>query len=484
MTHFQVITQLTFPKHLNILYHSSADVVLSMYMKKGVDMRSSHYNIYKKRNSKYILLNTLTGAVARIDEETKSLLEKKINKIPENILKLFYDNGFVVADDCDERKILAYHFDREKYNVIPKGVGYTVATTYACNLACPYCYEGPEKDTETLDNKKVDILLKNIERNLSKRDFKSLSITLYGGEPLLAYRQCVHLMKGASAICNEQNKEFKGDLVTNGVLINEEILNTLLKPYCDSIQITMDGGRETHDKRRIRKDGSGTYDILLDVLELLWDADINFTLKFNVDRENADTFTDLLEDLKERGLMNIKKTIGRIYPADIKKFGEGCASYTEKCFSIEEMTEYANKVREQLDITGRSKKSLIIPRYSPCTFDRDDMYVVDPYLDLYNCWEFLGQKDKKVGYIDENGKTVFNYEFYEQMSRNPFKFAECRDCVYLPMCGGGCAAEAYFEKGTYHSSPCGEGNYSLQRYMEQCIDILGEEMVSVSSEES
>lgn len=442
-------------------------------------MKSSLYNIYKKTKSNYIVLNTLTAAVARIDEDTKLFLEESPDNIPKNILEMFCENGFVVEDRCDERKLLAYHFDRDKYHVIPKGVGYTVAMTYACNLACPYCYEGPEKDTKMLDNKKVDIVLKNIDKNLSKRDFKSLSITLYGGEPLLAYRQCVHLMKGAFAICEEQNKEFGGDLITNGVLINEEIVDTLLKPYCDSIQITMDGGRETHNKRRIRKDGSGTYDTLLDVLELLWDADLNFTLKFNVDRENADTFTELLEDLKKRGLENIRKTIGRIYPADIKKFGEGCASYTEKCFSVDEMTEYVNKIHEQVGVTKRSKESLVVPRHSSCTFDRDDMYVVDPYLDLYNCWEFLGKKDMKVGYIDENGETIFNCDYYEQMSRDPFVFAECRDCVYLPMCGGGCAAEAYFENGTYHSSPCGKGNYSLQRYMERCIDILIEEMVSV-----
>jgi hypothetical protein len=67
-------------------------------VQKGGSMKRSRYNVYTKSDSEYILFNTLTGAVAQIDEETKYLLEEDPNSIPENFLNMFLNNGFVVED--------------------------------------------------------------------------------------------------------------------------------------------------------------------------------------------------------------------------------------------------------------------------------------------------------------------------------------------------------------------------------------------------
>lgn len=411
------------------------------------------------------MFNTLTWAVAHVDEETKTLLDENPSKIPDTILKELLENGFVVEDSCDERKKLAYYFDRDKYNVIPDTLGYVVAVTYACNLRCPYCYEGTVKDIKTLNNKKLDILLKNIDKTLSKKDFNVLQIGLYGGEPLLAYDKCVRLMEGVSRLCDEHGTELQGSIVTNGVLITEEVIDTLLNPYCYRIQLTMDGGREAHNTRRIRKDGSGTYDIILNTIKLLSHTDIYVDIRLNIDRENADTFIELFKDLKKEGLGNISKSLGWIHPPDAERLGDGCPGYAEKCFSHQEMAEFEDRIINQMKEMGISYEMPEISKHIPCTYDREDMWLVDPYLNLYKCWEFLGQKDKKVGYINENGEIVFHYEYYEQMSRNPFEFEDCRDCTYLPLCAGGCAAQAYLEKGTYHSSCCGREKYSIQKYI-------------------
>ncbi len=450
-------------------------------------MKSSIYNIYKKGKNGYVLLNTFASSVVYIDDETKHFLEENPDRIPEDILKMLFENGFVVEDSCDEKKVLAYHIDRDKYNVLPRDLDYTVVMTYACNLSCPYCCQGLNKDTETLDTKRTDILLKNIEKNLNKKDFKALGISLYGGEPLLAYHQCVKLMEGAFRICDEQNKGFRGDIVTNGVLINEDVIENLLKPYCGKVQITMDGGREIHDRRKRRKDGGGTYDTLLDVLELLRDAKIKTNLRLNIDKENADSFTELCRDLKDRGLEDIRRYLGWIFSYETGEEMEGCVSCAGKYFSSDEILEIEDQVSEQLGVK-RVSDELLLPvtlRHEPCPFDREDNYVVDPYLDIYSCKEFIGFKDKIVGHIDENGETILNYEYYEQLSRDPLTFEECKDCKYLPFCAGGCARRAYHETGTYHSSHCGGHTYSLQKLMDKGMDNLTRRLVlSVSGEKA
>jgi uncharacterized protein len=434
-------------------------------------MKSSQYNIYLKEDEGYILYNSLTSAAAQIDEETKYLLEENPDSIPENFLNMFLNNGFVVEDQCDEKKIFAYRLGMEKYNIVHNMLSYTVAMTYACNLACPYCYEGTEKDVKTLDDKKVDILLKNINKNMTQKDFSLLKIVLYGGEPLIAYNQCVQLMEGISRICDEYSKPYRGNMLTNGVLITEDVIDTLLKPYCSWVQITMDGGREAHNKRRIHKDGSGTYDTLLGVLELLRDKDMNFSLNLNVDKENVNTFAELSRDLKERGFKNLQIILARIHSS--AGSAKGCASFAEKCFSYGEM-KVADKVYEQISEITNSQKSLGIPKFGFCQFDRGDQYTVDPYLYLYKCAGFVGQKDMKVGFIDENGETVFNYEYYEQMSRNPLEFKECSNCKYLPICVGGCAAQSYLENGTYYSSLCKKHKDSHRKYVKKSIRALME----------
>lgn len=434
-------------------------------------MKSSLYNMYKRGRSGYVLLNTLTNATARIDEEIKTLLDRDPDNIPKDILEMLHENGFVVEDGCDEKKIVAYWFDKDKYNVFLRDLVYTVAVTYACNLGCPYCFQGTQKGIGILDTERADILLKNIDRNLSQKEFKALGLTLYGGEPLLAYRQCVQIMKGASRICDQQNKEFRGSIVTNGVLIDEEVVGTLLKPYCQWVQITMDGGREVHNKRKMRKDGSGTYDALLHVLELLRDAHVDVNLRLNVDRGNIDAFADLSRDLAERGLQDIKKYVGWVQPSHAERRGEGCSNYAETCFTVDEIVELENHVYRQMGRMRASDGTSLTFKHDPCMFDREDSYLVDPYLDLYNCWEFMGIKDRKVGHISESGEMVFNSEYYEQMSRNPLEIEECTDCTYLPFCAGGCAAYAYHENGTYHSSPCRKTNYS-RTYLGRCIETI------------
>lgn len=434
-------------------------------------MKSSLYNIYRKDKTGYGIFNTFTWAVGHIDEELKTLLDEDPDKIPDDILKSFLENGFLVEDTYDERKKLAYYFDKDKYNVIPYYSIYIVAVTYSCNLRCPYCYEGTEKDTESLNSKRVNILLKNIEKTLKKRDFHAFMLGLYGGEPLLAYNQCVQLMKGAFKICNEHNTPCEGNIVTNGVLITKEVVDDLLRPYCSMVQITLDGEREVHNKRRMFKDGGGTYDIILDVIELMKDAGIDVEVRLNVDKENAHTFGALFKELVDRGLNSVPVSPGWVHPPDEKRSGEGCAGYGHHCFSHEEMADFEECIYEQMDELKITHESPRLSKHNPCTFDREDAYLVGPYLDLYKCWEFIGQKEKKVGYIDETGEMIFNYEFYEQMSRNPFNFEECRTCAYLPLCGGGCAARAYLENGTYLSPSCGRYRYTA----EKCIDKYMEE---------
>ncbi|MEG1058553.1 MAG: radical SAM protein, partial [Lactococcus sp.] len=141
---------------------------------------------------------------------------------------------------------------------------FLIVPTYACNLKCIYCYEdsylinqrGLTSDVMQLTNQ-----FTTIDSIVSKSGFhnREIAITLMGGEPLL--KTNVRIIETALELSKQRG--YKVNVVTNGVDLGCFI--DLFVNYFDvlsHIQITLDGSQDVHDKRRIYRDGSGSFDII------------------------------------------------------------------------------------------------------------------------------------------------------------------------------------------------------------------------------
>jgi uncharacterized protein len=85
----------------------------------------------------------------------------------------------------------------------------------------------------------------------------------------------------------------------------------------------------------------------------------------------------------------------------------------------------------------------------------ENAYTIAPNLDVFKCLEHVGVKEHLMGRIDEQGNFIDHTNaFYEWMSVDPLKNDECKNCVYLPTCGGGCGVIAFSEAGSYHAKGC------------------------------
>jgi len=80
-----------------------------------------------------------------------------------------------------------------------------------------------------------------------------------------------------------------------------------------------------------------------------------------------------------------------------------------------------------------------------CSAYTVNSFTIDPYLNLYKCWDLIGLDDYKVGFINEEGKPVFNENNLIWLSLDPFEIEECRNCKLLPLCMGGCLANSIKE---------------------------------------
>lgn len=90
-----------------------------------------------------------------------------------------------------------------------------------------------------------------------------------------------------------------------------------------------------------------------------------------------------------------------------------------------------------------------------CGLYLDNQYTITPNCDVYKCWEHTGQKEHLMGTLNNNGNIVnIQYAFYDWMSNDPLSNKECKKCVYLPSCGGGCGVISYNNTKSYHSTGC------------------------------
>ena len=94
-------------------------------------------------------------------------------------------------------------------------------------------------------------------------------------------------------------------------------------------------------------------------------------------------------------------------------------------------------------------------KWTYCGLNCDNNYTISPEGEVYKCWEHAGEPEHLMGTIDEKGEIENQtYKFYEWMTRNPLDAKECRECVYLPACGGGCGAISYNETNSYTGKGC------------------------------
>lgn len=448
-------------------------------------MKSSFYNmIIPAGSGKYVLYNTLKDAILLIDEELKCALEKGEFNIPEQHLAVLKRLGMVVDDDAGDaiqQRIYQYMFNSRKYDITD--TFFTVLPTYACNLACPYCYEGAgtvishSMDEKTAEN--VAAFMKNmVEEHKSHNVF----LKLYGGEPLVNLEAVFMLSDSLSHYSQEQDKGFYIILQTNGTLLTEDVAENLSR-HLVSVEMTLEGDKEYHDTIRFYKKGGGTYEDIMNAVQLLIEKNIHVALRINA--SEAGHLDLLLKDMKRRGLegQNFSFYVTQTSDFGLHEF------FTEDtlCFRDEKKAvELIPELRAVVDQNGLTENLTIFDtlqrqKILPCASERRGRYVVDPLGDVYLCFFTAGQKEHCIGTIGEEGTIEWNSSFYEIMGRSPLEFSECRQCTLLPMCGGGCHIRAHKNKGTYLAPYCGNTKemaeeriklYLRQRYPERFGGLL------------
>lgn len=422
-------------------------------------MRYSLYNLFVPCRKGFAAFNTLRGSILFVDEEMKGVLESEaFDCLKGEDITALKKLGFIVEDHFDERKIVSYRMKSFAYSSAHASI--SVLPTYACNLACPYCYEGKgEIHRGKMSEEMTEQVIKGIKAYCLKNGVQNLGMTLYGGEPLLHKKASFQLVQKLGEWAEPQGIQYSCNMITNGTLLTREALSEC-EPYLKMIQLTLDGPQQYHDKRRVQKNGEGTYARIMQAVQTARENEIAVMLRIQVAKDNMHMMDALFCDLAERDMHTDNGIHAYVFP--LMDINEVCSSYASLCCEedVKILPELWRTARKYgFNIVSKPVQVFISPY---CSFASNQSFLIDAYGDVYKCVSVVGDTAYKAARMSEEGLKEITPEFYAFMTRDPSEIAECRDCVLLPVCGGGCARRAYQKYGTYQKGDC-----SLHKGLEQ-----------------
>lgn len=441
--------------------------------------QSNGYNIVLDINSGCIhLVDLVTYEILPYIEEGLSLeditakvsdrfKEEEIRTSVSECLKL-KEEGMLFTKD-----IYAGAIEEFSKNSKPVVKALCLHVAHDCNLACRYCFaeEGEYHGRRAImsfevGKKALDFLIAN---SGSRRN---LEVDFFGGEPLMNWQVVKELVKYGRQQEELHNKKFRFTLTTNGVLLDEEVME-----FCNremsNVVLSIDGRKEVNDYMRPFRKGAGSYDLIMPKFQKFAESrnQDNYYVRGTFTHHNLDFSRDVLH-FADMGFKQIsvepvvapEEEEYAIRKEDIPQILEEYDTLAKEMIKREKEGKGFNFFHFMIDLTG-----------GPCVYKRlsgcgsgTEYLAVTPWGDLYPCHQFVGEEQFLMGNVDEGITRPQVRDDFK--SCNVYTKEACRDCFARFYCSGGCAANAY------HFQNDVKGNYEigceLQRKRVECAIMI------------
>ncbi len=322
---------------------------------------------------------------------------------------------------------------------------------HACNLNCAYCFASQgnyhgERGLMSFEvgKRALDFLVENSGTR------HNLEVDFFGGEPLMNFEVVKQLVAYARSIEKEKNKNFRFTLTTNGVLIDEDVIEFANREM-SNVVLSLDGRKEVHDRYRVDYQGNGSWEKIVPKFQKLVEArgGKDYYMRGTFTHENP----DFLEDIKT--MLDLGFTELSMEPVVCAKGDK--AELTEEDLPVV-LAQYEALARLMIEKDKAGKPFtfyhyMIDLKGGPCIYKRisgcgsgTEYMAVTPSGDLYPCHQFVGDESFRLGDIWEG---VTNPEVQKCFGDcNVYARPDCAVCWAKLYCSGGCAANAYHATGS------------------------------------
>lgn len=415
----------------------------------------------------YILLDVESGAVHMVDKlvfDIASLLEKGADKqsifarlsgiypeaeIAEAVSELeeLEAQGALNAQ-TDDAEILEA---ASKNKNVVKSLCLHMA--HDCNLRCRYCFASTgdfhgERALMPIETAKaaMDFLM---EKSGSRRN---LEVDFFGGEPLMNFSVVKETVQYGRQLEKKFNKNIRFTITTNGLLLNQEILDFINKEM-SNVVVSIDGRPEVHDNMRRTVKGGPSFELIAgNALKIAQSRNQErYYVRGTFTALNTD-FSKDVEFLADYGFKQL--SLEPVVTDETEEYAL-TQDHIEKLYD-----EYEKLAQIYLDRKGTDKEFnffhfMLDLSGGPCLVKRvtgcgagNEYAAVTPSGDIFPCHQFAGNPETKMG-------NVMDGSFDENMQRkfkgcNVLSKEECRKCWAKYYCSGGCAANAYIYNGDIH----------------------------------
>ena len=357
------------------------------------------------------------------------------------------DEHHPIIDRFAKRGIIANFDERAALDAMGRaacsathGIGLTICPTMGCNFDCPYCFE--DHGRGKMAQEVQDDIVALAKRMLEASGAKDIHVTWFGGEPLLAPGVIESLSERLASIAEEHGGNYAASIITNGYLLTQEIVDMLERCKVTSAQVTIDGLGATHDSTRYLKGGGATFDRIVANLH-----DIRIPFKVNVrhnvhegNRGEVDALEAFVKKLAEESGNNIF-----YYPAPVT----GSEVADERGKQVNLLCESNASEVSIIQEAGRFRKG----RGHYCGAHNVWTVGVDDRGNLQKCWEAVANPAISFGTAHDwdptdplaTASNPDNLTMYLNTAC-PVSDDECRECVWLPMCIGGCPHKRLFSE--------------------------------------
>ena len=402
-------------------------------------MKISKYTfMFDENGQEYYVYNTLSNALMEIDKESYSLLFESRNTqklstadFDEDLWEALCINNIISDNDTDD--YLKYKASITNIRKQRTGMHLTLAPTMDCCFRCHYCFE-KYKEKKYMTPEIMDQIIKYVT---SYPELKNIKITWFGGEPLMAVPQIEEFYDKFRDIWQEP---FISNIITTGYHIDKESIRVMQKVGISSVQITLDGMKETHNKVKHLPSGEDVFERILSNIELLNDSapEINITIRVNLTLENKEEYIPLHKLCLTRFYGRSNITISPAFVLD-RGTGDICRSNNNIFFGHIERSKFI------LNLAKNGINSVFVrypePFFNECAIRNEMAIAFDPEGYAYKCWEVIGNKEYAIGKLNDDGiltdinQTILNRQLY---GADTFDDPICSQCKYLPICNGGC----------------------------------------------
>ena len=435
-----------------------------------------------------VLMNGCSGALDVIPPKIADVIRATLatgthgevylppNSLDEDVVASFSERGHLTELSHAEEKALVGEIARGLHDLERKRPHFMIAPNMDCNYRCTYCFERHIQKKLNSESSNITYAKNNVvmRHDFVPRIYESIGaiqqaanqeiggmIILYGGEPLDADNKDIVF----DIVGSGSEKGYWFAAITNGHDL-DQFLPILDSEILNQVQVSVDGPKRIHDKRRVHRGKESSFDkIVANVNTVLEKGGVEIQIRVHVDPQNIGLFEETLKCFQDQGWINNSSVV--IYANTVySKEKDGTVSVD---MDVGEITVQLSGVAARYSNVFTSAPAVHMNRAAIPSFEDGDRfglkgtycsanagnYIFAPDGQIYACWESIGKECSKIGsYMAPQSLTLDPIAIQKWFTRCVADIPECMECEFALVCGGGCAQYAEYRTGKLFSSYC------------------------------